>query len=136
MTKVYIIDDDPLYLTILSTKLWQSGYTVKTIETVEKAIALIQEEQPDAIILDHNFKNDEKKGLEYIGSLRKHAPKAGILYITSDISPEILDESIKRGADTYLKKDNNLNVIISDAIEEILKIRRTKVKGFWKRFFK
>lgn len=136
MTKVYIIDDDPLYLTILSTKLWQSGYTVKTIETVEKAIALIQEEQPDAIILDHNFKNDEKKGLEYIGSLRKHAPKAGILYITSDISPEILDESMKKGADNYLKKDNNLNAVISDEIENILKNKKTKSKGFWRRFFK
>ena len=50
--KILIVDDDPGNLFILKVSLEEKGYTVMSAETAEEAIAKVQGQKPDAVVLD------------------------------------------------------------------------------------
>ena len=134
MKKIYLIDDDPFYLKVLSKKLWEWGYAVKTFLSVEDALPNMTE-QPDLIVLDHNFSSSNSKGADYIPLLKRHARNAALIYVTTESSPDIIQRSLKKGADTYLTKDKELYTKIHPVIEELIAKRATRKTSFWSRLF-
>jgi len=132
MKKIYLIDDDPFFLKLLSKKLWEFGYSVKTFLSVEDALPNLSE-TPDLIVLDHNFGTSEVKGNEYIPLLKRHSDSAALIYVTTETSSEIINKSIQNGADMYLTKDNNLYNNINPVIQMLLS---KKNGGLWKKIFK
>lgn len=52
MTKIAIIEDDPLIVKIYTTRLKADGYEVVSAENGETGWELIQKEKPDLIVLD------------------------------------------------------------------------------------
>lgn len=130
MKKVYLIDDDSFYLKLLSKKLWEWGYTVKTFLSVEEALPNLKEE-PDIIVLDHNFNTSGVKGQDYIPLLKRHSKSAAFLYVSSDESPEVVKGSLSKGADMYLIKDNTLLESIQPILNNLHEISLKRKSNFW-----
>lgn len=61
--KVLVVDDDPLFQKIISQKLKASGYSVVNALDGAEAIAVMREQQPDAVLLDVNFPPDISNGV-------------------------------------------------------------------------
>jgi DNA-binding NarL/FixJ family response regulator len=68
------------------------------LEAVERAAAL----QPDLIILDIGLPG--LNGLEAASRMRALAPRAKIIFLTLESSPEIVDEAFRQGAWGYVLK--------------------------------
>lgn len=113
--KIFIVDDDPLFSSMLSGHLEDlRKYEVHRFDTGEKCLENIFEE-PDVIILDYflNKENPEaKNGLEILSSIRKIDPHLKVIMLSAQERYGIAAESIMKGAVHYVIKDNS-------AVEEV-----------------
>lgn len=121
---ILIAEDEPSLMHILSDKLTQSGFKVIEAADGEKCLELLNESNPDLILLDmimpkmdgrvvlEKIKNDENK---------KNIP---VIMLTNLSGFEDIQESINKGADDYLiKADWSLKEIVKK-IEEKLKLEK------------
>jgi two-component system alkaline phosphatase synthesis response regulator PhoP len=60
--KILIVDDDPVILKTMSSKLRSRGYATVTAIDASEAISAVRDELPDLIILDINFPPDVAHG--------------------------------------------------------------------------
>ena len=73
---VVVVDDDQEFLEELEELIRSSGYEVKAVSDPLRAVAVIEETRPDAVLLD--LKMDEKDGFEIAGELSKNPATAAI----------------------------------------------------------
>ena len=99
---VLLIDDDAVFLRVMARALGQRGFTVRTAENSETALALCRSEAPVHAVLD--LKLGEENGLALIPQLLAVAPDLRILLLTGYASIATAVEAIKRGAHDYLAK--------------------------------
>lgn len=82
---ILIVDDDPLTLIILSHELSQAGYRTTTLDSGEKALALLEKQpsQFSAVILDRIM--SPLSGLDVLHEIykRPHLKKIPIIMLTS-----------------------------------------------------
>jgi DNA-binding response OmpR family regulator len=52
MTKILVVDDEPLYLRLLQINLLTEGYEVITADNGEEALEAIYASSPDLVLLD------------------------------------------------------------------------------------
>jgi CheY-like chemotaxis protein len=60
--KILVVDDSPIILKTLSTKLDASGYEVFTAEDGATAVSVVRRTKPDLILLDISFPPDVAHG--------------------------------------------------------------------------
>ncbi|QBB71703.1 response regulator transcription factor [Pseudolysobacter antarcticus] len=99
---VLLIDDDAVFLRVMARALGQRGFTVRTAQNSETALALCRSEAPMHAVLD--LKLGEENGLTLIPQLLSVAPDLRILLLTGYASIATAVEAIKRGAHDYLAK--------------------------------
>ena len=88
---VLVIDDEPLILRLVAQALTDLGYRVQTAGDDSTALALLEHERVDVILLDRSMPGTP--GTALLGSLRALAPSAKIAYFTGqEVSPEALAE--------------------------------------------
>jgi len=87
MPTVLIADDDSSIREILSIAFEKNGFTVRTAEDGGQAVAAIQEENIDLVILDVIM--PEKGGLETLLEIRGEHPELKIILITGKIPTDI-----------------------------------------------
>lgn len=71
--------------------------------TGDEALALAIEHQPDVVVLDISMPG--KTGLEVAAELRQALPDTRVLMLSIHDHPEYVMESVRAGADGYLRKD-------------------------------
>ena len=102
-----VVDDDPDIS--LAAKLALRGMFAR-IETVAAPGALmnmLEQEQPDAILLDLNFERgatDGREGLDCIGKIRAVDENAAVVIITAHSAVSVAVEALKRGASDFVAK--------------------------------
>ena len=114
--KILVADDDEAIRDVLSRFLAASGYAVFCAADGGEAIAAVEKEEPDIILLD--IQMPVKNGTEVLKELRKKAPRVGVIMITGNDDEEIARQCLKNGAFDYLSKPVNLG-----ALETVLKAR-------------
>jgi CheY-like chemotaxis protein len=65
---ILVIDDDPMMRSSLRTVLEGKGYTVDTLPDGRRALAMVEQTQPDAVITD--IVMPESEGIETIVAIR------------------------------------------------------------------
>ncbi len=121
---IYIIDDDPVFTTILSNHLkrHQQDY-VKVFSDGESSLESMNTENPSFIFLD--FSLERLNGLDVLKRIKSKNKKAKVIIITS-IEDEILKRKcIDNGAILYINKSE----VIDDIPDYILK--RLKKKWYF-----
>jgi two-component system response regulator MprA len=102
MTTILIADDDPKLLNMARLTLIYEGFQVITATTGSEALAQIQTQSPDLLILD--WLMPEMNGVEVLIQLRNAGNLLPILMLTARNTVEDRVEGLDRGADDYLVK--------------------------------
>ena len=81
MNRIVVIEDDPAILTGLEAMLRSESYDVLTAGNGEDGYRLVQERQPDLVILDLML--PKMNGYEICGQIRRHGLATPILMLTA-----------------------------------------------------
>ncbi|MBL4638549.1 MAG: response regulator [Proteobacteria bacterium] len=100
MTKVLIVDDEEITLSIIEAMLAKGGYDVITSKDGREVKNLLDVEQPDILIIDIFMPDVD--GIENIKAVRKTHPTLPILVISSN--SDFLRMAEIFGANASLKK--------------------------------
>ena len=115
---ILIVDDQPDFLEIFSTKLKAAGYRVETASNGSDALVKAKELKPDLVLLDVEM--PEMNGAEVLQSLRDDpaTKDTRVLFLTNLGHPgeetKAMNERISKeiGASGYLKKTDDLDNIL------------------------
>ena len=124
-----VLDDDPDIL--LSAKLALRGLfeRIETLSSPAELLALIEKEQPDAVLLDLNFERgatDGREGLDMLGRIMGQDPDAAVVIITAHSAVSIAVEAIKRGASDFVAKPWS-NERLAATVRSAAALRRSKI---------
>ena len=102
MPNVLIVDDDPKLLKMLQRTLMYENLNVVTAINGAEALPIVQNIQPDLIILD--WMMPIMDGLTFIQRLRDQENQTIVLMLTARDAIENRVEGLESGADDYLVK--------------------------------
>ncbi|QGM47411.1 response regulator transcription factor [Methylocystis heyeri] len=104
--KILVVEDDPEIAETVTQELRQRGYLVSHAETGAKAMAEIERDTFDLVILDRML--PEIDGLAIVESMRKENASTPILIVSALGEVEDRVDGLKGGADDYLVKPFSL----------------------------
>ena len=102
MSTLLLIDDDKELCELLSRWLSQEGFSVQACHDGQQAKAFLNEQQPDAVILDVML--PDGSGLELLRQLRTQHPELPVLMLSARGEPLDRILGLELGADDYLAK--------------------------------
>ena len=105
MTSILYIDDDEGLARLMQKALANHGITVDHAPGGQESCAKLQENDYDAIALDHNLSTET--GLDLIPQLSKISPDTPIIYVTGSDDANIVMSALRSGASDYVWKDLN-----------------------------
>jgi len=123
MERILIVDDDPDIQRLVSYNLTQAGFEVVTAQTGRIALASVQKQPPDLIILDLMLPDVD--GVEVCRTLRQRESSRRIPIVMLTARSEEIDRVIgfELGADDYVMKPFSPRELVL-RVKSIL--RRTK----------
>lgn len=107
--RILLVEDDELLGNGISLGLKQDNYVVEWIKNGLTAESMIKMETFDAIILDLGL--PKKDGLSVLKSTRANGIKTPILILTAKNTSDDLIKSMNSGADDFLSKPFEFNVL-------------------------
>jgi two-component system, OmpR family, response regulator QseB len=107
--RILLVEDDELLGNGISLGLKQDNYVVEWVKNGLIADSMIKMEDFDAIILDLGL--PKKDGLSVLKSARANGIKTPILILTAKNTSDDLIKSMNSGADDFLSKPFELNVL-------------------------
>jgi DNA-binding NtrC family response regulator len=114
MTKVLIVDDEPIVREAIHDWLVDAGYDVATAETGEEALEILAEQDFGIIVLDVRLPG--KTGIRVLQELKEVKPNVKAIVITAYASPEMRAEAMRQGAVRYMVKP-----ISPDELEKVIR---------------
>ena len=115
---VLLVDDDKSILRTFTRILQRAGYSTETAENGKEALDKIQARNYDAALIDVVL--GDSNGLDLLPKIEENSPKTVKIIVTGADSTEKRDEACKNGADAYLTKPVNPEVLL-DVFAEKLK---------------
>ncbi len=121
--EILVVDDDPANRELLTRRLARGGYTSRTVGSGEEALALLQEQSFDLVLLDQMM-----PGLSGLETLRvmKDTPRlraTPVLMLSAADDADVMVRCILAGAEDYVAKPFN-PVLLTARINAVLeKIR-------------
>lgn len=111
--RLLMVDDDPVFLQVLSRALGKRGYNVIASIDITDAVTQARENVPDMAVVD--LKLEGESGLDLIPLLIEINPDMNIVVLTGYSSIATAVTAIKRGASEYLSKP----VIAGDVVKAL-----------------
>ncbi|MGH7134471.1 MAG: sigma-54-dependent transcriptional regulator, partial [Pirellulales bacterium] len=102
MSKILIVDDEANVLIAFEKMLSVAGHAVLVSRSGERALELVGQEHPDAVVLDVRMPG--MNGLDALSALKREQPRLPIIVMTGQGTMETAIEATKRGAFDYLLK--------------------------------
>jgi two-component system response regulator AtoC len=110
--RILIVEDDDAHRATLARFL-SRGYEVETVESAERALAVVARVDPDIVLTD--VKMGEMSGFDLLRHLRELAPSLDVLLMTAYDDVQGVINAMKQGAYDYLVKPLDL-----ERVEEVL----------------
>ena len=126
MTSVFLVEDDKKLNDLVADFLRGQDYDVTQIFDGSKAVYKILREKPDLVILDIML--PEMDGVQVCRSVR-HEFEGQILMLTAKEDDETQIEGIKTGADDYVKKPVQPEVLLA-RVKMLLRREKQKQDKF------
>ncbi|MCC6909592.1 MAG: hybrid sensor histidine kinase/response regulator [Phycisphaerales bacterium] len=103
--KVLIVEDDPGQIRLVKHLLERSGFEfkVQSADSVAAALAALKKTPPDVVLLDLTL--GDSVGLTTVRTMARAARDVPIVVVTASDRPEIGLESLRLGAQDFLRKD-------------------------------
>ena len=105
--KVLIADDHPLVRYGIKTflKTYDDIYIVGEAENGREAIEICEKHLPDVVLMDVRMPG--LNGIEATNHILKKRPNIKVIILTSFIDKELIENSLKAGASSYLLKNES-----------------------------
>jgi two-component system response regulator RegX3 len=110
--RVLVVEDVKEMSDLIALFLTKEGMSVEACETAELALALVEGEDFDLIVLDINLPGMD--GLEFLAEARKSTDRP-VLIVTARDSDEDLIAGLGQGADEYMAKPFSPKVLVARA---------------------
>lgn len=137
--KVLLVDDEKEFLDIMSERMQARGMTVKTADSADQAMAILEKESFDAIVMD--FKMPGMDGIQALKKIKAKKPELQIILLTGYATVEKTVEAMKIGATDLLEKPADLEKLAAKIklakAEKMLLVKKQtedKIKDILKRF--
>ena len=121
--RILVVDDEKLINWSLVEMLEAAGYVVDSAATGEEARQKFVNFQPDMILLDIAL--PDANGMELLQEFKSQDEQVMVIMITANADLDSTVKSLKLGADEYIGKPFNLDVI-EHRVRQILDKRRLK----------
>lgn len=119
-TTILLVDDEPGIRTVLSVFLSDIGYTVRTADSGEAALATFRKTPADIVVAD--VKMAGMDGITLLRTIKSESPETEVIMMTGHGDFELAIESLKLRAADFITKPVN-----SDALEIALKRAAEKI---------
>lgn len=123
---ILVVDEDPLFQTLIKKTLEFAGYAVIMVDSGEKAIEMVRQEQPDLVLLDASI--SQMSGFEVCKTLRAHESN-NLMPIIMLSSKDDLDdklEGLELGADDFITKPFSERELLSRIRNTFVRIERNR----------
>jgi DNA-binding response OmpR family regulator len=124
MKTVLVVEDDPNQGLLYEQELESQGYRVLRASDGREGIRMVQEEQPDCVVLDINM--PAVNGLEAMSHILQEQPHLPVIINTAYSSYK--DNFMNWAADAYVVKSSDLTELIT-RIEEVLSANTTELSA-------
>jgi diguanylate cyclase (GGDEF)-like protein len=128
---ILVVDDEPVNLTLLSKRLAQRGYQVSTAESADQALAVINADRPDIVLLDIFM--PKVSGVDLLRTLRESEPTKAlpVILVSALGDTSHIVRGLAEGANDYVTKPVNQPILVA-RIEALLRssamVRRLEVQ--------
>jgi cyclic di-GMP phosphodiesterase len=119
--RVLVVDDEPAVCALLTERLGSTGYDCRSCESGQSALELLQAGTYKAIISDLNMPGIS--GLDLLETARHKYPHTAFLMVTGVDDIRIGIQAMKQGADDYLVKPFQFDVVVT-SVERALEKKR------------
>ncbi len=122
-SSILVVDDNQSILTALKICLAGTFENIITLSHPDKMLQLMEQELPDAVLLDMNFSlgvNSGQEGLTWLRAVSKKHPDIPIILMTAYADVQLAVKGMKMGAADFITKpwnNDELIRVIKDAIE-------------------
>ncbi|MDE3153556.1 MAG: sigma-54-dependent Fis family transcriptional regulator [Acidobacteriota bacterium] len=123
--RLFIVDDDPGVLEVVSRFGRSVGYQVLTFESPAQALSEIAVRPPDAALVD--LRMPSIGGIPVLREIKRRAPHCEVILMTGFGTIETAMEAVKLGAADYLRKPldfQRLTELLSGIRDEVLRNRK------------
>lgn len=132
--KLFLVDDDPLYLKMLEIELLQFGdYILENFPTGEKCIANL-DQKPDVIVLDYYLDSLDKNamnGIQVLDQIKSINSDIPVVMLSSQDKIEVAVDCMHHNAFDYIVKSETAFVRLRKVITTITHIKRTEKALNW-----
>ena len=120
--RILIVDDNPMNLEILQTRLAVHGYEIVTAADGEEALTIASEKQPDLILLDVMMPRMD--GIEVCRRLRSDPalPFTPIILVTAKSDSKDVIAGLEAGGDEYLTKPVDQPALVA-RVKSMLRVK-------------
>ena len=115
---ILVVDDDRAFRLVMSTLLSDAGHLVRQAADGPEALALLEHEPVDLILLDIGLPG--MNGLEVLAGIRALPKPPRVVIVTSDDTPETLLKAVRGQADRYVRKPFAPRAII-EVVDDVLR---------------
>jgi len=115
---ILLVDDDSAFRHVMSGELRRMGYEVTTAASGEDAVASLERQEPEIVLLDLRLPGMD--GLATLKAIRTRVPSAEVIMLTGHGSIDTAIESIRDGAFDYVTKPcplDEIQIRVQRAIE-------------------
>lgn len=115
---ILIVEDEPFFAGMCAKSLRQSGRTVRIASNGEEAISLMQEKEPDLVLLDLLMpKVDGFSVIEFLKGFAHRFPVIILSNLGDDADPDLSD---RYGAAAYCVKSDTTLEKLCELVDEFL----------------
>ncbi len=115
MSRILFVEDDASLCLLYASEFADCGYDVVTAQTGDDALAVIDRERPDLVVLD--IKMEPMDGLELLDHLLKRTKAVPI--VINSAYPAFKSDFSTWGADAYVIKSSDLSEL-KDKVRSLL----------------
>jgi DNA-binding NarL/FixJ family response regulator len=119
--KILLVDPSAIFRRTLKEVIETNETFVEVLEaeSSDQAESMMARKTPDVVFMDIALPQND--GIPFIASIRRIAPKARIVVLTSHDSEEHEDASLTQGADFFLSKERSGGLRLIDVIHETIR---------------
>ena len=109
--RILAVDDNPMNLAVLRGLLKKTEMQVDLVQSGLEAIAAVQKERYDMILMDHMM--PKMDGITILKTIRRHGNSVPVLLLTAKAEIDDRVEGLDSGADDYLPKPFSMKELLA-----------------------
>lgn len=133
-TKIFLVDDDPVYLKLLEIQFLElPGYEIECYTSGEECINNLSH-KPDLIILDYQLDGvtpDVMNGLQVLDEVKAFDPLIAVVILSAQDKIEVAINCMHHAAFDYVVKSETAFLRLQKIITNIKEVNKLKKQVNW-----